>query len=156
LDEVIDERNSMTENKLSSAVSKSSIHQFLNILQGMMTGARDHFRFQFSDPLPVKVSYDRHECHGIFYNLSMEGARIEISASNPLPRVKGQVSLRFSLPEQPKNLLLTGVICWTEKANAGEGSKSKHSVGVKFSKLDSASHSELWHFISKSASKEQQ
>lgn len=156
LDEVIDEHNSMTENQASSAVSKSSIHQFLSILQGMMTGARDHFRLQFSDPLQVKVSYDRHECHGIFYNLSMAGARIEISASNPLPRVKGQVSIQFLLPEQQKKFSIAGVICWTEKANGHEGSKSKHSVGVKFSKLDSASHSDLWQFISKSASQKQQ
>jgi transcription elongation factor Elf1 len=154
LDEVIDEHSSMDENNVNSAVSKGSIHQFLNILQGMMTGARDHFRFQFSYPLQVKVSYSRHECRGTFYNLSMDGARIEISGSNPLPRVKGQVSIQFSLPEQQDLFSITGEVCWTDKAKGSE--RNKHSVGIKFGKLESAIHSELWQFISKSAKDEQQ
>ncbi|MDX2479869.1 MAG: PilZ domain-containing protein [Desulfuromusa sp.] len=154
LDEVIDEHSSMVENNLNSAVSKSSIHQFLNILQGMMTGARDNFRFQFSAPLQVTVTYNRHECRGTFYNLSMEGARIEISGSNPLPRVKGQVSIKFSLPEQQELFSITGEICWTEKAKSSE--RDKHSVGIKFNKLERSIHSQLWQFISKSASEEQQ
>ncbi|MEA3544177.1 MAG: hypothetical protein U9R69_03045, partial [Thermodesulfobacteriota bacterium] len=75
LDEVIDENNAMDGNNDITAVSKSSVNQFLTILQGMMSGARDNFRVQFTAPLQVKVRYGGHECWGSFYNLSMEGAR---------------------------------------------------------------------------------
>ena len=153
LDEVIDENSSMAENKESSAVSKSSIQQFLNILQGMMTGARDNFRVQFSNPVRVKICYGKHECSGVFYNLSMEGARVEISASNPLPRVHGDVSMSFLLPGQDEALSASGKICWTEKGKEKE--HDKHSVGIKFSGLDSPVSTVLWQFISKSASEEQ-
>ena len=150
LDEVIDEHSSLSENKNSSTESRSSIKQFLNILQGMMTGARDNFRLQFSSPVHVKTCYSKHECSGIFYNLSMEGARIEISGSNPLPRVRGEFSLEFSLPGKEETLLITGVVCWTEKAKGAE--RAKHSVGIKFNSLESSVRSVLWQYISKSAS----
>jgi hypothetical protein len=85
----------------------------------------------------------------VFDALSMEGARIEISGSNPLPRVRGQVSLEFSLPGQEEVLSITGEICWTEKAKGGE--RDKHSVGIKFGTQESSVRSVLWEFISKSA-----
>ena len=154
LDEVIDEQSSLTENKNSSAESKNSIKQFLNILQGMMTGARDNFRLQFSSPLRVKTSYNRHDCSGTFYNLSMEGARIEISGSNPLPRVRGDISLEFSLPGQEETLLIPGKVCWTEKAKGSE--RDKHSVGIKFGALESSIHDVLWVYISMAANEELQ
>ncbi|MDX2494637.1 MAG: PilZ domain-containing protein [Desulfuromusa sp.] len=153
LDEVIDEHSSMDENRVSSAVSKSSVQQFLNILQGMMTGARDNFRMQFLAPLRVTIRYSKHECSGTFYNLSMEGARIEIPSSNPLPRVKGQTSIHFSLPGQQEGLSITGEVCWTEKAK--KGGQDKHSVGISFHELDSSVSSVLWQLISESASEEQ-
>ncbi|MFK5925297.1 MAG: PilZ domain-containing protein [Desulfuromusa sp.] len=153
LDEVIDENSSMAENRESSSVSKSSLQQFLGILQGMMTGARDHFRLQFSTPLRVKICYGKHTCSGTFYNLSMEGARIEISNSNPLPRVQGAASLQFSLPGQEEILSVSGEICWTEKAKMDQ--RDKHSVGIKFRELDSSVSAVLWQFISKSANEEQ-
>jgi len=152
LDEVIDEHNSLSENRNSSAESKNSIKQFLNILQGMMTGARDNFRLQFSTPFRVKICYSSHECSGNFYNLSMEGARLEISGSNPLPRVRGDISLEFSLPDQEEMFLITGKICWTEKAKGSE--RDKHSVGVKFAPLESSLRSVLWRYISNAAGKE--
>ncbi|MEA3363838.1 MAG: PilZ domain-containing protein [Thermodesulfobacteriota bacterium] len=154
LDEVIDEHSSMDENQVSSAVSKNSVQQFLNILQGMMTGARDNFRMQFLAPLRVTIRYSKHECSGTFFNLSMEGARIEIPSSNPLPRVKGQVSIHFSLPEQQEVLSITGGICWTEKAKTGR--QDIHSVGISFHELDSSVRSVLWQLISESAGKVQQ
>jgi DNA-directed RNA polymerase subunit RPC12/RpoP len=154
LDEVIDEHNSLSENRNSSAESKSSVKQFLSILQGMMTGARDNFRLQFSSPLRVKIRYSSHECSGIFYNLSMEGARIEISESNPLPRVRGEISMEFSLPGQEEIFLISGKICWTERAKGGE--QDKHSVGVKFGTLKSSDRSVLWQYISKAANGEVQ
>ena len=154
LDEVIDEHSSLSENKNSSADSKNSIKQFLNILQGMMTGARDNFRLQFSSPFRVKTCYSKHECSGNFYNLSMEGARIEISGSNPLPRVRGDISLEFSLPGEEKVILITGKICWTEKAKEKE--RDKHGVGVNFNPLEDSVRAVLWQYISKSASEERQ
>lgn len=153
LDEVIDEHSSLAENDNSSDVSKRSIEQFLAILQGMMTGARDNYRYQFSMPLTAKMCYSRHECSGTFFNLSTEGACIEISKSNPLPRVKGGISIEFSLPEQEKLFSIDGDICWTQKAK--EGGMAKHSVGVRFRGIDETIYDELWKFISNTVRKVQ-
>lgn len=150
LDEVIDEHSSLAANNSSSDVSKRSIEQFLAILQGMMTGARDNFRFEFSAPLSAKLCYSRHECSGTFFNLSTEGACIEISSSNPLPRVKGGITIEFSLPKQEKIFSIDGDICWTQKAK--EGKTAKHSVGIRFRGIDKEIHEELWQFISGAAS----
>ncbi len=151
LDEVIDERNALANNSKASAVSKRSVEQFLAILQGMMTGARDNFRFQFSDPVHTKLHYGRHSCDGIFYNLSMEGACVEIDPSNPLPRVKGDITIVFSLPNLVQVFSVGGEICWTKKARDDAG--RRHSVGIKFSELDSATGASLWQFISGSTSR---
>jgi hypothetical protein len=153
LDEVIDEHSSMVNGANSSAESRRSIEQFLAILQGMMTGARDNFRYQFSFPLPAKLCYSRHECSGTFFNLSTEGARIEISKSNPLPRVKGGISIEFSLPDSDEIFSIDGDICWTQKAENGEF--SRHSVGIRFRGLDMDIRAKLWKFISTAATEEQ-
>ncbi len=149
LDEVIDERNSLEGNASSSAESKRSIDQFLAILQGMMSGAREKYRFEFQAPLVAKLCYSRHECSGTFFNLSTEGACIEISSSNPLPRVKGGISLAFSLPDQEDVFAIDGDICWTQKAKVGVA--DKHSVGVRFRDVDRQIHAKLWTFISAGA-----
>jgi hypothetical protein len=143
----------MVDGDNTSAESRRSIEQFLAILQGMMTGARDNFRYQFSFPLPAKLCYSRHECSGTFFNLSTEGARIEISKSNPLPRVKGGISIEFSLPDSDEIFSIDGDICWTQKAENGE--HSKHSVGIRFRGLDMSVRAKLWKFISAAASEEQ-
>jgi len=153
LDEVIDEHTSLSNSNDSSSESKRSIEQFLAILQGMMTGARDNFRYQFSVPVVAKLCYSRHECSGTFFNLSTEGARIEISSSNPLPRVKGGISIEFSLPDHEEIISVDGDICWTNKAK--EEGTSKHSVGIRFRGLDKETHEKLWMFISAAASSEQ-
>lgn len=149
LDEVIDERNSLVENTGASDVSKRSIEQFMAILQGMMTGARDNYRYEFSAPLAVKLRYGKKECHGTFFNLSTEGACVEISRSNSLPRVGGGVSVEFSLPGQKELFLINGEICWTQKAKDTEN--GKHSVGIKFKQLDPSIHTVLWQYISELA-----
>ncbi|MCK4503407.1 MAG: PilZ domain-containing protein, partial [Desulfuromonadales bacterium] len=149
LDEVIDERNSMVDNSDVSDVSKRSIEQFLTILQGMMSGAREKYRLEFQEPLVAKLCYSRHECSGIFYNLSTEGACVEISQSNPLPRVRGGISLEFSLPDQPEIFAIDGYICWTQRAKSG--ATDKHSFGVQFRGVDSSVHAKLWRFISAGA-----
>jgi len=150
LDEVIDEHSSLVSSRESSTESKRSIEQFLAILQGMMTGARDNFRYQFTRPVSAKVCYSRHECSGTFFNLSTEGACIEIARSNPLPRVKGGISVEFTLPNRDGIISVDGDICWTNKAKSGE--YAKHSVGIRFRDMDSESHEKLWQFISSMAS----
>ena len=150
LDEVIDEHSSLEQNGESSAASRRSIEKFLAILQGMMAGARDNYRYPLSTPLATKLCYSRYECSGTFFNLSTEGACIEISRSNPLPRVKGGISIEFSLPETEKIFSIDGDICWTKKAKAGES--NKHSIGIKFRDLDSSTHDDLWGYISVAAS----
>ena len=149
LDEVIDERNSLVESTGSSDVSKRSIEQFLAILQGMMSGAREKYRLEFDVPIVAKLCYSRHECSGSFFNLSTEGACIEVSQSNPLPRVRGGVSLEFSLPDNDAVFALDGDICWTQKAKSG--GNNKHSFGVRFRGVDTAIHAQLWQYISAGA-----
>ena len=146
LDEVIDEHSSLEQNGETSAASRRSIEQFLAILQGMMTGARDNFRYQLVTPLAAKLCYSRYECSGTFFNLSTEGACIEISRSNPLPRVKGGISIEFSLPENEAIFSIDGDICWTKKAKVGES--NKHSIGIKFRGVNSQTHEALWSYIS--------
>ena len=150
LDEVIDERNSLSESSASSDTSKRSIEQFLAILQGMMSGAREKFRLEVKEPMAAKLCYSRHECSGTFFNLSTEGACVEISPSNPLPRVLGGISLEFSLPGDPEVFAIDGDICWTQKATVDGG--GKHSCGIRFRGVDSATHAQLWQFISSGAS----
>lgn len=150
LDEVIDERNSLLENSQASDASKRSIEQFMAILQEMMTGARDTFRCEFIVPLSVNLHYNKNTCSGIFFNLSTEGACVEIPRSNYLPRVGGQILVEFSLPDDGGDFSIHGEVCWTQKAkNVDNG---KHSVGIKFSQLDSTCHTKLWRFVSALAS----
>lgn len=150
LDEVIDERNALQSNSRASEESKRSIEQFLSILQGMMTGARDNFRYQFDTLVVTQLTYGTHKCQGHFINLSMEGACLEIASANPLPRVGGIVSVEFMLPDMKEKFLLSGKMCWTQKAVAPQ--HTNHSVGVKFDEFDESLKTVLWNFISKLAS----
>ncbi len=146
LDEVIDERNSLLANSSASDVSKRSIEQFMAILQGMMTGARDNYRYEFTVPLSAKLCYSKNECNGIIFNLSTEGVCIEIPRSNSLPRVGGGISVEFSLPDHEEIFLINGEICWTQKAKGNE--KAKHSAGIKFNQLEASINTTLWQYIS--------
>ena len=146
LDEVIDERNSLVENSNASDASKRSIEQFMAILQEMMTGARDNYRYEFKVPLSAKLHYSKNTCRGTFFNLSAEGACIEIPRTNYLPRVGGGIQIEFSLPDNGGAFSIHGEICWTQKAK--DTSNAKHSVGIKFNELDPSIHTELWQFIS--------
>jgi hypothetical protein len=145
LDEVIEERNSMNASNNASDVSLRSIEKFMSVLQGMMAGARDHYRCEFSPPISVKLRYLQQECSGTIYNMSMDGACIETPSRNPLPRVNGIISLNFHLPQQKHTHVITGEICWTQKGE-GEG-KRGHSSGVRFTYLDESSRDVLWQFI---------
>jgi len=146
LDEVIDERNSLAGNSASTEMSKRSIEQFMTILQGMMTGARANYRYEFPIPLSAKIGYSRGECYGTFFNLSTEGACVEMVQSNLLPRVGGAISVEFVLPDDDQVLSIHGQICWTQ--NARNSHKGKHSVGIRFDELDPSIHDKLWKYIS--------
>ncbi|MCD6186866.1 MAG: PilZ domain-containing protein [Desulfuromusa sp.] len=147
LDEVIDERNSLSN---TSDESKRSLEQFMTLLQGMMAGARGNFRYEFSPSLAAQLCYSKNECSGILFNLSTEGACVEIPRLNPLPRVGGSISIEFSLPDQAEVFLINGEICWTRKAK--EMDEAKHSAGVKFDQLGASVHTTLWQYISGQAS----
>ncbi len=147
LDEVIDERNSSSS---SSDESKRSLEQFMTILQGMMAGARGNFRYEFSPSLAAQLCYSKNECSGILFNLSTEGACVEIPRLNSLPRVGGSISIEFSLPDQEEVFLINGEICWTREAK--EMDEAKHSAGVKFNQLDASVQTTLWQYISGQAS----
>lgn len=149
LDEVIDERNALSENSTASQESKRSIDQFLSILQGMMTGARDNFRCQFDIHVGIDMEYSERQCRGGFVNLSMEGACVELAASNPLPRVGVQTSLKFSLPDNDIVFEATGTICWVQQGIIDQG--NKHVIGLKFDAIDEALKPLLWDFIARQA-----
>ena len=148
LDEVIDERNTLNESAAVSAESRRSMQQFLTILQGMMTGARDNFRCLFSDPIRVHLSYEHNQSGSIFHNLSMTGACVVLPPSQPLPRVKGELRLKFQLPGQERSYDLKGRVCWTEMAKE---KSVGHRVGINFASLDQATRDDLWLFISQVA-----
>lgn len=151
LDEVIEERNTISGNNSVSDVSLRSIEKFMSVLQGMMAGARDHYRCEFAQPIPVKLRYLQQECAGSIYNLSMDGACIETFSKNPLPRVNGIVTLVFQLPEQKYTNIIAGEVCWTHQGDS-EG-KLGHTSGVRFSNLDGPTRDVLWQFISTMAEK---
>ncbi|MFO7765652.1 MAG: PilZ domain-containing protein [Pelovirga sp.] len=146
LDEVIEERNTLSDNADVSDVSLRSIEKFLSVLQGMMAGARDHYRCEFADPVPVRMRYLQQECSGTIYNMSMDGACIETASRNPLPRVKGIITLNFKLPGNPRLIAATGEICWTHKG--GTDGKRGHTSGVRFTQLEEPVREQLWGFIS--------
>lgn len=146
LDEVLDERDALAGQKSASTDSRRSIEQFLGILQGMMTGARSKFRYQFPQPQRVRLRSGRHDFSGDFINLSMEGACVEIPASNPLPIVKSDIVLGFHLPDFTREQVCRGTICWTEKGRAEE--RNSHRCGIRFSALAPEVREDLWEFIS--------
>lgn len=146
LDEVIDERNAMASNPQVSEASKRSIDQFMRILQGMMTGARGHFRCSVETGLETRVTYPSGQGLGKFVNLSMEGACVEMSSSASLPRVGGMIALEFALPDQDKKINLPGVVCWTQK---GKGAGFNHNIGVKFGGYDEKIKQLLWDYLSR-------
>lgn len=152
LDEVMDERSSMEENRQASAESKRSIEQFLTILQGMMTGARDQFRCLFDQTAVATLTYNGHKCHANFVNLSMDGACFEIAASQPLPRVSNSLVLDFTLPGSHQQFRPRGEICWVEKGGNSVG--EKHRIGVRFAGLDTATREVLWTFIRNQADRQ--
>lgn len=149
LDEVIDERNALNDNNSASVESKRSIDQFLSILQGMMTGARDHFRCHFDTSVVADLTYNDHQCRGSFINLSMDGACLELSATNPLPRVGCKIVVEFGLPGKDALFRPVGLICWVEQGKSDQ--YEKHRIGVKFSGIDDAAREDLWNFISSQA-----
>ena len=146
LDEVIEERNIMSGNANVSDVSLRSMEKFLSVLQGMMAGARDHYRCEFTDPIAVRMRYLQQECSGTIYNMSMDGACIETASRNPLPRVKGIITLNFQLPGSGQAIVATAEVCWTQKG--GADGKRGHNSGVRFTYLDEPTRDILWQFIS--------
>ena len=150
LDEVLDERN-LHADDASSQNSRRSLEQFLIILQGMMTGARDHFRYQFDSALPVQFRYGGHIGRATFIDLSMEGACLALEGGQPLPRVRGEAQLTFTLPEQVRALIVPGEICWTQKAQSLEN--GRHRVGVRFRGVTEQVREPLWQFIQSAAAR---
>jgi DNA-directed RNA polymerase subunit RPC12/RpoP len=149
LDEVIDERNQLNASATASKESKRSIDQFLTILQGMMTGARGNFRYQFDSSVTAELICGLKHHRGRFINLSMEGACMRMDAESPLPRVGALVSLNFSLPGQDQHFNPTCMVCWAEQGKAS--SDGRHAVGLRFREIDDLSRDALWKFISERA-----
>ncbi len=151
LDEVIDEHSHLHDNLVSRIESKKSIEQFLKILQGMMTGARDHFRCEFDSPISCRIAYAGTEVEGFFQNLSMEGACIQLVSGRMRPKVRNSLRLKFFLPHCVSEFILSGEICWVEKVKelAGNGPV----IGIRFDPVDKQTQENLWKFICDQAGK---
>ncbi len=151
LDEVIDEHTHLHENPVSRSESKKSIEQFLQILQGMMTGARDHFRCDFDSPISCRIIYAGTEVEGFFQNLSMEGACLQLVSGPVRPKVKHSLILKFFLPHCVSEFVLSGEICWVEKVKdlVGKGPV----IGIRFDPVEKRAQENLWKFICSEAGK---
>jgi len=147
LDEVIDEQSQLKENPAVRAESKRSISQFLGILQGMMAGARDHFRCEFKLPVNVRILYGDKELEGTFYNLSMDGACVMLRSAPVMPKIRDSLRIRFFLPDCIREFVLSGEICWAEKAKENRGPL----IGLRFDTIDKQVQEELWNYICKAA-----
>ncbi len=146
LDEAIEERNSLKGNSASSEASQRSIEKFLQVLQGMMAGARDHFRYTFPEPILARLGYSQQECPGAVYNVSMDGVCVEVAKTYPLPRVKTSMTLSFKLPGQQQLIKITGEICWARQGGTPNDNR-EHTAGVHFRQLDETTRDILWQFI---------
>ena len=151
LDEVLDEHSQLQENPVSRNESKKSIEQFLHILQGMMSGAREHFRCDFDIPVRCKIISAGTEKEGNFQNLSMDGACVQLLEAGMRPQVKRSLRLKFFLPHCVSEFIISGEICWVEKAKgtSGEGPV----IGVQFDTIDKQMQANLWKYICTEASK---
>jgi len=149
LDEVIDERNALLSNPNVRKESQRSIEQFMTILQGMMAGARDNFRCQFTSPVSVRISVQGKSYRGFLQNLSMSGGCVTLPANDTLPRVNSVLKMRFFLPHTDTEILVSGEVCWAEKAKkAGQ----EHRLGIQFEELQDEMQTRLWEYIQKAAS----
>lgn len=146
LDEAIEERNSLKEgNNAATEASQRSIEQFMKVLQGMMAGARDHFRYTFPEPVIARLGYSQQECAGAVYNVSMDGVCVELATTHPLPRVKTEMTITFKLPGQTQLLAVTGEICWVRQGHSDES--RGHTAGAHFHRLDDNTRDAMWQFI---------
>ena len=151
LDEVIDEHSHLQDNPVSRSESKKSVAQFLHILQGMMTGAREHFRCDFKMQVRCKIISAGIDSDGYFHNLSMDGACIQFATSSIRPKVKDSLRLKFFLPHCVSEFILSGEICWVEKTKSAPGEGAV--IGIRFDPIDKQVEENLWKFICAEASK---
>jgi hypothetical protein len=148
--EVTNERDLLEKKPGSSPLSKKSLTRFLETLEEMMAGAREHLRIDFAPSLPVAYETEGRTstCHLI--NLSLEGARLETETGKPLPNKKSPISINFSLPDEQRSITLNGNVSWTKNAAR---SKSHHpQIGLRFGHLEQDLQAALWSFISYSTS----
>ncbi len=148
LAEVVEERALMEGNSGSLESSKKSADQFIETLEELMAGARDHFRLQFALTVPVRFSFDHKVQSGWMVNLSMVGACIETENLYFMPPVGSIVAIEFSLPGRSSSFSMQGMIAWIRDASNGNG--SVHDIGIKFVDVNDKSRADLWHLISSS------
>jgi hypothetical protein len=149
LSEVTKERELMENNKDISMESRQSVDRFLATLEEMMAGARKNFRIQFSRPAPAQINFDVRDFTGWLVNLSMEGARFQTEAPDPLPKPKSLISLQFSLEGRTEVFSLSGVVAWVRPSK--KVNLPARDIGVRFKNLDEPTQSDLWQFIAKGA-----
>lgn len=149
LTEVTKERELMEQSRDISVESRQSVDRFLTTLEEMMAGARKNFRIQFSRTAPVQISFDRRVFPGWLVNLSMEGARLQTEAPDPLPKPKSVISVEFSLAGRTEAFSLSGVVAWVRPAK--EEKTPTRDIGIRFKKLDETTQADLWQFIVKRA-----
>ena len=144
--EVVEERETMEVNPESVDSSRKSADQFIETLEELMAGARDHFRLNFSIAVPVRIRFNGKVQAGWLVNVSMVGACIETENLYFMPTVGSIVSIEFTLPGNKKIFSLKCMIAWINQA--GKNAESTYDIGLKFIDVDSKVKSDLWHLIS--------
>jgi len=144
--EVVEERETMAVNSGAADSSRKSADQFIETLEELMAGARDHFRLNFSIAVPVRIRFDGNVQSGWLVNVSMVGACIEMENLYFMPSVGSIVSIEFTIPGNKKIISLKCMIAWISKA--GKKAESTYDIGVKFIDVDENVKSDLWYLIS--------
>jgi hypothetical protein len=146
--EIVEERESMDDGLEISESSRKSADQFIETLEELMAGARDHFRLNFSITVPVRLNIDGKLQSGWLVNLSMVGACIETENIFLVPPIGSIVSMEFSLPGHGSTVSMQCMIAWVR--SAGKEAESIYDIGVKFLEVEETVQQGLWHLISAS------
>lgn len=150
LNEVRKEREMLEKSTDASDESKKSLDRFLQALEEVMAGARNHLRLDFSDRLPVRFRCNEQIQTGFLSNLSMSGACIELSPKTAYPKKKAPISVCLSLPGCNDDFTLPAVVSWINKEKTA--ARKANSIGVEFKSLNQKVVDILWDFIASAAS----
>ncbi len=144
LQETIAERHH--DKSVLAQAPKKGTGSFVGALQGMMTGARNHYRHLFDQYAEALVGFRDHEVYSRFVNLSLDGCCLLFDASDAFPSKGDCLILDFTLPDSDIQLKLVAKACWTQVDQDDNGQR-KVVVGVVFCNISDEDQKLLWDYI---------